>query len=280
MTTVCNSYAHISSEKYHSLIQKMRDFFLSKDFLEVPVQSRLSILAACEDPFTVSSFNWAGTLWPLPQTGQMWLEVELLKQPNFKGVFCLSTSYRNEPNQIAGRHEKIFPMIEFESHGNMDDLRKFEKELLNYLKMEKPYCIAYEKACSHYQVEEITYLEEAKLCEEFSNSLFLESFPGRTSPFWNMKYKGEDLFNKIDVILFGQETIGSAERATDKEEMRHFFHTISDGGYSKKLYDLFGKSRVEEELEEYLSLDFFPRFGGGIGVTRLLRALDLLKNSF
>jgi hypothetical protein len=38
---------------------------------------------------------------------------------------------------------------------------------------------------------------------------------------------------------------------------------------------LFGKDRVEKELEEFLSLDFFPRFGAGIGLTRLARAYEM-----
>ena len=80
-------------------------------------------------------------------------------------------------------------------------------------------------------------------------------------------------------FLYGQETIGSAERATDREEMRYYFETISEGGYKEKLYDLFGKDRVEKELQEYLDNDFFPRFGGGIGVTRLIRALKLKEES-
>jgi hypothetical protein len=43
------------------------------------------------------------------------------------------------------------------------------------------------------------------------------------------------------------------------------------------LFELFGKERVEKELEEFLSHDFFPRFGGGIGMTRLARAYELNK---
>jgi hypothetical protein len=50
-----------------------------------------------------------------------------------------------------------------------------------------------------------------------------------------------------------------------------------DGGYADKLFELFGKERVEAELDEFLSHDFFPRFGGGIGLTRLGRAWELLK---
>jgi hypothetical protein len=75
--------------------------------------------------------------------------------------------------------------------------------------------------------------------------------------------------------MHGQETIGSAERATNVDEMRDNFHTISDGEYAGLLYNHFGKKRVEDELEEYLKHDFFPRFGGGIGVTRMVRALEM-----
>ena len=52
------------------------------------------------------------------------------------------------------------------------------------------------------------------------------------------------------------------------------FHTISDGMYADLLFKLFGKDRVETELGEFLSFDFFPRFGGGIGVTRMISALE------
>jgi hypothetical protein len=52
------------------------------------------------------------------------------------------------------------------------------------------------------------------------------------------------------------------------------FHTISDGMYANLLYSQFGKERVEKELDDFLSHDFFPRVGGGIGLTRLINAID------
>jgi len=265
----------INTKDYNSLVQKLREFFLHKGFLEVPVQSRLSILAACEDPFTVEQFNWANEIWPLPQTGQMWLEYELLKTPDVPGVFCISTSYRNEPNPIPGRHETIFPMFEFETKGTMSDLIKMESDLLHYLDLPLPTLHNYEDLASHYGVDIIETEHEGKMCEEYGEATIIQRFPERTSPFWNMKHDKDGIFNKVDVILYGQETIGSAERATSIEEMRYYFDTISDGGYKKKLYDLFGKERVEKELEEYFDNKFFPRFGGGIGVTRLIRALKM-----
>jgi len=55
--------------------------------------------------------------------------------------------------------------------------------------------------------------------------------------------------------------------------MRDTFHTISNGEYAGLLYKLFGKERVEKELDEFLEFDFFPRSGGGIGVTRIMQAI-------
>jgi len=262
---------------YDAAVNKMRQYFReAKGFVEVPAQSRQSILAACEDPATISQYIFSGVNWPLPQTGQMWLEYELLKNPTINGVFCVSTSYRNEPNPVEGRHQKIFPMFEFESHGNMNNLITMEKELLGFLGFGDEFKeITYDDACDKYDVDELDYDEEEALCKDYGDTTFLTDFPLRTHPFWNMKYGGSGLWNKVDVIIHGQETIGSAERAVDVDEMREQFHTISDGEYAGLLYNHFGKKRVEDELEEYLKHDFFPRFGGGIGVTRMVRALEM-----
>jgi len=265
---------------YNELVQKMRGFFLDKGFIEVPTQSRLSILAACENPHSVATFNYNGEVWPLPQTGQMWLEYELLKNPEWDGVFCISTSYRDEKEPIPGRHEKIFPMFEFESKGNMIDLEKLEFELLRFLGFERAVVVDYESVCKEYGGVEILEDEhESRMWKEKGNVVSLQNFPYRTSPFWNMKHTFGGTFNKIDVILFGQETIGSAERSCNPEEMRKMFYEISDGGYASKLFELFGKERVEKELDEFLSFDFFPRFGGGIGMTRLARAYEINKST-
>ncbi len=256
--------------------RKLRHFFQEmKGYVEVPAQPRLSILAACEDPKTISQFVFSGVNYPLPQTGQMWLEVELLKNPNVPGVFCATTSYRNEPFPIAGRHDKIFPMFEFESHGDIEELKKLEMELLDYLGFDKPVSCLYEAMCKRYEVIEIRSDHEAMLQKDFGDIIMLEKFPLRTDPFWNMKHDAYGIFNKVDVIMFGMETIGSAQRSTNVTEMRDQFFTISNGEYAQLLFNAFGKERVIEELNAYLALSMFPRFGGGIGVTRLARALAL-----
>ena len=225
----------------------------------------------------------------MPQTGQMWLEYELLTKPDLEGCYCVSTSYRQEQNPLPGRHDVIFPMFEFESHGNFEDLIQLENDLCKHLgfksKTEKNMYTEdfpggfYQSVLAKYTGEELDAHHEEEMYQEYGDVFFLTKFPESTSPFWNMKIsedrgpKDIKLANKCDVIMGGMETIGSAERATDVQEMKEQFYTISDGEYAKLLFNLFGKERVELELFKFLSHDFIPRFGGGIGVTRLISAM-------
>ena len=280
----------IDPYEYTSVVKSLREFFDSKSFQEVHTQNRLSILAACEDPTTVATYEYQGQIWPLPQTGQMWLEYELLTKPDLQGCYCLSTSYRQEQNPLPGRHDVIFPMFEFESHGDFDDLLTMENDLCKHLGFKcdherAPYDDLdfpggmYQSVLAKYTGEELDALHEEKMYQEYGDVFFLTRFPETTSPFWNMKIseergpKGMKLANKCDVIMGGMETIGSAARATDVQEMKEQFYTISNGEYAKLLFNLFGKDRVELELFKFLSYDFVPRYGGGIGVTRLISAM-------
>ena len=138
-----------------------------------------------------------------------------------------------------------------------------------------------EKTYSEWQEEyevdgELTAEHETKMFNDYVTTMITD-FPEFTSPFWNMsRYEGGATSKKIDVILGGMETIGSAERSCDVNMMRDTFHTITGGEYSELLYKLFGKERVEAELEKFLEFDFFPRVGGGIGMTRMISALDTI----
>ena len=271
-----NNYRGVEdSLAFSDIANKLREFCLSKGFCEVSTQDRLSILAACEDPDTVATYKYMGEVWPLPQTGQMWLEYELLTRPELPGVFCVSTSYRNEPHPVPGRHKLIFPMFEFELKGGTKELQKFETELLEYLGFGKKATFihkTYDELKDHYKTRELTHKDENNMLTDFGPVVFCQDFPVYTSPFWNMKKKGKTHAHKTDVIIYGNETIGSAERSTDPKEMSDEFYSISKGKYAQKLFDLFGKRRVEKELHEFLELSFFPRAGGGIGLTRLIDA--------
>lgn len=263
------------------VIKELRAFFDSQGYSEVLWPEKpLNIMAACEDPETIATYNYNGEVWPLPQTQQMHLEVYLLKNPEKRGLHIQTTSYRNEPDPIPGRHDKIFPMYEFEAHGGIEALIDIEERLLKYLGFPLPEGedhyprVNYEDICAKYGVTEIGNDEEKRLEKDYGPVVFLQNFPVRSSPFWNMALAADgQTALKVDAIVAGVETIGSAERSCNVAEMQEQFESISGGGYARTLYAQFTKARVQRELNEFLSHKFIQRMGGGLGIRRLITAL-------
>lgn len=284
---------HIPDVAYDFIYSKLDAFFRSENFIRVNYQYTTSIMAACEDHENIVSFTLNGLEYPLPQTNQMHLEDVLLKamakakeldtEFQYAGIFCETASTRDEPTPVVGRHERRFPMFEFELLGDMEELQKMEVRLLNYLgfgekdgKKKEFAHLPYLETAEHYGVKELEHEHEEAMCKDFSHICFLTDFPNYTSPFWNMKQHDDGVCaKKIDVIMYGQETIGSAERSCNPEEMREQFSTISDGTYAQTLYDRFTQERVDAELDDFLSYDFVTRSGGGIGMHRMYRAMKL-----
>ncbi|MFA6006725.1 MAG: amino acid--tRNA ligase-related protein [Candidatus Paceibacterota bacterium] len=271
----------VSPEEYHRARQKLQEFFTKKGLTWAVAQQRLSILSACENHLSIALHAFAGQTWPLHQTNQMELEKMLLENQGSTGYFCDTTSYREEPTPKKGRHNLIFPMVEFELPGNFEVLLAFLQDLVQHLGFVKaPAPVVdyrdYAKKCG---VEELGDEHETQLFRELGPVVMLVDFPMSTSPFWNMRLDGgpgEKIARKCDVIVCGQETIGSAERSCDPEQMRKSFRAVSGGDYARTLFARFCSGRVLEELEDFLSLPFFPRCGGGIGMTRLIRATRMV----
>ena len=276
----------IEPQDFNKMILKLRGFFMQRNYLETFPQPRLSILAACEDPKTVRSFNFNGGIWPLTQTNQMLLEDLLMKNAdNVDGLFCLTASYRDEENPIEGRHLRSFCMFEAEHKGNYQHLLSTLSELMIHLgfvkKIEEIPFFTYNELCKHYNTNLLEAEHETKIWKEFGDVVGITKFTEKTNPFFNMKKEGidnetgENLYNKCDLIICGQETFGSAERSINIEQMRESFHTISDGKYSQLLFDKFGRERVMEELEEYFKLPMISRHGFGCGTERLIRSMKI-----
>lgn len=277
---------------YDKVNNLLRSFCKEWGLLETYTQGSINPLAACENPKSISEFLYVSTeteedgsvtckkrVQAQLQTGQMQLELRLLQNPTAKGFYCHTTSYRSEQSPIPGRHLRIFPMFEFELPGDFSVLQKFENEMLDYLGFKGPYPeIQYTDAQTKFGVKELEAEHEALLEKELGGVYIIKHFPEEFA-FFNMKRltdaQGRVLTAKQDVCLSGIETIGSAERSTDKDQITESFYTISNGEYSGLLFEKFGKFRVEKALKEFLSYDMVPRFGGGIGMSRLIRAMKL-----
>jgi len=271
-----------NAKEYDWCVRKFRAFFARKGMIEVPTQSTVDILSACEDTQNLGTFVYVDKQkYPLKQTGQMVLEHELLAHPEGNGYFCSTVSYRFEKSPKPGRHEFVFPMMEFEIHGDLNALISFERELLEFFGFGKADSFpqdTYLNICKKYNTTELTHEHEEQLRKDYGPVFFLTDFPSFTSPFWNMKRNGDNtLAKKCDVIMNGIETIGSAERSCDTKTMRQEFGTIMNGAYAKALFDEFGKERVEKELDVFFSHTFIERSGAGIGVNRMIAALKAAK---
>ena len=117
---------------FDAAVYKMRQYFReAKGFIEVPTQSRRSILAACEDPKTISQYQFNGVNWPLPQTGQMWLEYELLKNPTVKGVGVEHYLYDDRESPKWAPEGFIWDNMKSHLEANLH-IYRHEKERLNW----------------------------------------------------------------------------------------------------------------------------------------------------
>ena len=270
---------YVDSKKFSLVTNKMRQYCLGLGYQEAYVQNRFDLMSQCDDPKNLQSFTAFGDVWGLPQTGQMALEDEILSKPDAPGYFSQTTSYRMEPNPVEGRHMFAFPMFEVEHHGGYDELHKFQTGMLKHLGYDVDSKGQfshgdYEKLAKEFGVEDLENKHEAELGKD-NPVYFIDNFPTRHT-YWNMKRNNANPGHsfKTDVIVGGAETIGSAERSCDVNEMHDEFFKTADGEYSETLMNKFGEDRVKFALDKYLSHTFIPRSGMGIGICRLIDDMD------
>lgn len=267
----------VQSLDFTDITKKLRKFFDKKGWVEVHSQDILRLLSVCEETNTVSNLNYDGMIWPLPQTAQICLEHELSKHPDWKGVFCLSTSFKN--TYYRENVNKILPMFEFIVRGDMNQLIDLEAELLEYLgfgEIHKYMHTKYNNLTEKYNTDKLNNEHSQLICNDFGSIVFLEDYPNNITTFWNTKLSENKLTSKkVNVIIDGLEVIHSAEMSINKEEMRDQFYKMNNRNYSNSLFANYGKERVEQELEEYLNLDFSTRAGGYIDINKFIDTMKL-----
>lgn len=272
----------------HRLMMHLRTFFHNKGFIEAYAMSRLSVLMGCENAATVVPVQFGADKYPLPQSSQLSMEYDLLLDARRQGLFTSTTSYRNEPDPVPGRHAYVFKLFETEFTGTVDKLIALESELihsLGYRPLQNGYSgpktkhgfpiIYYRDAAQQFKVLELTNEHEKLLGQMYGPVVFLRRFPAITDPFFNMLRLPNGDAEKLDVLIDGVEVFGSAERSCDPVQMRKDFLSITGGTYAAHLFETFGKERVMRELDDlYLKLNFVPRCGFGLGIGRLILSMQ------
>jgi hypothetical protein len=116
--------------------------------------------------------------------------------------------------------------------------------------------------------------KEQNILGKENKILFIKNFPHDNEVFWNVRIS-DNIAKKVDVILYGEKVIGSYEKNCDKDQMKDMFSDMYEGKYIKTLYDNYGKERVDQDFEEFIDREHFPRYGGSIGIDRMTRAMKM-----
>jgi len=245
--------------------------------------------------------------FPLDQTTQMYMEWLIRTDLEFKlgkyhGMYCIAPSFRHEDYRkiIDGRHLAKFLLLDFEAIAGTRIDEAYAKLVSTLLDIIKAFGFGTKvRMMSARDINPngpVTSIDEARLAQDGDYTpVLITNFRGIDEPYWNMQhinYTGDtvtDTFYKIDVLLpvempTGQivmmEVIGSAVRSNDSKVMRERFYNIQGGQYAQNLIDKFGEKRVEYELKQYFKvLEENPMItlGGGIGINRLIKALNFLE---
>lgn len=248
----------IDPVEYDKCITLIRTFFKVKGFLELYTQSHLSILSVIDaNPIT---FEFKHNTWPLPQNRDILLQSELLKDPqHVPGYFCI-TNYIQD--------ETTLPIFEFQCKGSLDDIITLEYELLEFIGFKDNNFVNYTQEYYHKVAKDVAE-NRNRLTQVYGPVFFLKHTPIEKIPFW-IEHQNAEIKN-VHVIIHGLDTIRSSEHSCQPLIMRQQF----DKSYANRLYSLFGKERVEKELDTFLNFTFIPRCGGSIHIGDMIRGMKL-----
>lgn len=236
-------------KKYSILINLIRNFLNKLNFIELFTQNKLSILTICNDPKSMCTFNYGGYVWPLPQSGIIWLEHELInlnEMNNPGGIYTMCTCYKNDPNYTRKMSENIFeadivtPIFEFAAFGQYSDMQTMVINLLQELGFRTKFNII-----NYNQIAKKRGSRELDITDIVTDKIvtFLEYIP---NPKWGMKYTTQVIILQTDVLTF-------SEHITDSNDLLETFYTYDNGSLAEYLYSQFSKERVDDELYKFIN---------------------------
>lgn len=256
-------------------------------------------LAACENHKAIASTVFGNRIAALPQTAQMLLETYLLLFDDVNSIYTQSISYRDEEIVKDSRHLRLFSMLEIEQRGGFDKLKMFLELFSEYFFGKSIKFVSYFEALELVGKklnDTLSEADETVIVGEYDCPVGLYYFPESSNPYFNMSrttftYKGKDyrVAEKIDLLVKDREgraleVGGFAKRSSDILDIINNFETLMDGAYKNTLYAIAGKSAINKEFDQYLTIlqaaiyrNMAERWGGGIGILRLLETMQVDK---
>lgn len=238
----------VSNKQYHYAVNCIRFFLIENGLIECCLQSTFPTLSS--------------------GAHQLYLESELLQNPDVTGYFCVTNVNIENPHAI--------PTAEFVIKGDVQVLESFIHNLLIYL------CY---HTISKYTIKDFSYITtklnmdvnylsntiKQKIYNKFGAVFLLKNYPLNTTSHWTTKTNVNNTYNKIVTILSGDEVISSYEISSDINDMRTQFHTCNEF------------EEDNDELDQYLLQSFITRSYGKISILSLIDSMvkeRLIPDSF
>ena len=275
------------------ILEASRQYFKSQDFTEV--SPPMFISAAVEGGSTLFGLKYFDQDLYLTQSSQLYLEILIYSLEN---VYCIAPSFRAEKSRTI-RHLTEYWHIEGEwPFANMEDLMKFEEDLLTYIcqsvgescqkefaeigaNLEKlktvktPFPrITYSEAIGRLKMKnpalswgtDLGYEDEKALAEDFGKPFFVYDYPTAIKAFYCKTHQDHpEIAMSVDMMVprIGEISTGGAR----EENKAILIQRMKDQGLKP------------EDYEWYLDLRRYgtvPHVGFGMGLERLITwMLDL-----
>lgn len=271
----------INPEDFKYMMNKITRFFISRGFAETYPSPNSSILS------TYCKFEGI-----IPTHGYVWLENELLDNPDRNGYFSIRNHY------IVSPGKQNYYTFDFESKGTMSDMIQLNRHLLAYLgfttsnipRRSNYYNDSYFRGkVAESLVNDSLYYSETeyddisiqtncpgqtdkldpRIRKEYNSVCFIKNFPKESNSLWNIKEMNNKT-KRVDIILNGINTITGYEKSCNPEEIKHNFY---EQNHVDILYNTFSKQKVDKDFDEYISKTLFPRYGGRIIMSNIADAM-------
>lgn len=257
--------------KRSKIIQAIREFFASRDYLEVETPMMHTLAGgATARPF-VTHHNVLDRDLYLRVAPELYLK--RLVTGGFERVFEINRNFRNEG--VSTQHNPEFTMIEFyQSYAVYEDLMTLTEELLSGLArlIQGKTELTYQGRTINFQgpFKRITYDEMLKVGEkELVQPTFVTAFPLAQSPLARKNDRDPEIVDRFELYIAGMEVANAFSELNDPRDQKERF-----------LKQMEARAKGDEEAmphdEDYvrcLEHGMPPTAGEGIGIDRLVMIL-------
>lgn len=265
-------------KRYDHIIKKLRLFFSRLGYKEIIIDENETLC----DIISVNIrnailYNHNGTVTPLPQSRHLLLKLELLKNPQYKGLYTITNVYKSGINSEM-TSDNIYPLFEFVSSGNMEDLIHLNLQFSKFIFNTENITIKHYSTISKYcDIRKENY---TKLCNKYCqpNSkykiLLIRDCSKSDVDKLCWKYSSDDtVYKTIDMLVNGIKIMESGER--DGNTSQIILEILTHNDYIDQLCSLFSKEKVDEVFRLSKMICSIVWIKGGINILDLINVIDV-----